>query len=169
MVGWILLTFWMSANSTADQAPAFNHVRSAESEVRTLIADGYGRSATFKGLVDRVEHLSGVVYVASTVKLSQGMSGALLHQPAGMREMPVLRVLVKTNLARDEAISVIAHELQHVIEAVSGLPASGEFSISAAFDTLDPTARARGVREYETDAATNVTARVRSELRRQGR
>jgi len=44
-----------------------------------------------------------------------------------------------------------------------------EFSISAAFDTLDPTARARGVREYETDAAINVTAKVRSELQTRDR
>jgi hypothetical protein len=43
------------------------------------------------------------------------MRGALLHKPAGLREMPILRVVLKTNLAREEAIATIAHELQHTV------------------------------------------------------
>ena len=89
--------------------------------IRTLIGDGYMRSATFKTLVDTVENLSCVVYVTSAVKLSDGMRGALLHSAAGSRELPVLRVLLKASLAPYEAIAVIGHELQHVIEAVRGL------------------------------------------------
>ena len=97
MAPWILLALWTSANSTAVQPATFKHVRSQESGIRTLLGDGYRRSATFKALVDTVENLSCVVYVTSVAKLSDGMRGALLHSAAGSRELPVLRVLLKAN------------------------------------------------------------------------
>jgi hypothetical protein len=125
--------------------PGFEHVRSAEPAVRSIIADGYRRSATFKAIVDRIEALPCVVYVGTAVKLSQGMRGALLHSPVGLKEMPVLRVLLRANLSPDEAISVIAHELQHVDEAMSQTPAGGEVVMTAAFRTLDSTAEGRDV------------------------
>jgi hypothetical protein len=168
MAGWILVTLWMSANSNAVQPTTFNHVRSAESRVRGLIAEGYARSATFEALVDTVEELSCVVYIGTVVSLSQGMRGALLHWPVvGSREMPVLRVLLVASLSRDEAIAVIGHELQHVVEAVRGVRAEGgDATITAVFDKLAPTARARGSARYETEAAVYVTTKVRRELHR---
>ena len=73
--------------------------------------------------MDSVEGLPCVVYVASVVKLSDGKRGALLHWPSNSPEMPVLRMSIKTNLSHDEAIAVIGHELQHVVEAVRGAAA----------------------------------------------
>ena len=166
MAGWLVLAIWMSADSSAVQR-AFNHVRSHEPQLREAIAEGYARSSTFRALVDATEELSCVVYIATAVKLSQGMRGALLHQPAGRREMPVLRVLVKRNLSRDEAIATIGHELQHVVEAMSG-PAGSGIQMAARFAELDAT-RGHDVRKYETDAAVDVTGRVRNELRRRAR
>jgi hypothetical protein len=165
MATWFLLTLSMSANSIFAQPTAFNHVRSAELEVRTLISDGYSRSLTFRQLVDSVEGLPCVVYVASAVKLSQGMRGALLHSFVGDAEMPVLRVLLKTNLARDEAIAVIGHELQHAVEALEGARAAGGLDLHAVFERLDDSA-AKGARRYETEAAIGVTVKVRDELRK---
>ena len=163
MAGWLVLAIWMSVDSSAVQRATFTHVRSSEPRVRETIADGYLRSATFRALVDAIEKLSCVVYVTTVVKLSQGMRGALLHQPAGRREMPVLRVLVKRNLSRDEAIATIGHELQHVVEAMSG-PAGSGIQMAALFAGLDAT-QGRDVRKYKTDAAVDVTRQVHDELR----
>ena len=52
-----------------------------------------------------------------------------------------------------------------VVEAVTASPA-GRVQVVAAFDRLAPTARARDVRKYETDAAVAVTMKVGEELRR---
>ena len=82
-----------------------------------------------------------MVYVASTAKLSQGMRGALLHWSAANSEMPVLRVLLKANLARDEAIAVTGHELQHVIEAVRRDRVTDRFDVTATFKRLDPSSQ----------------------------
>ena len=104
--------------------------------------------------MDSVDDLPCVVYVASAVKLSQGMRGALLHWPSATREMPVLRVLVKTNLSRNEGIAVIGHELQHVDRSGSaGGGCRGRFDVTAAFDSLDPSARAHGSHKYDTEVA----------------
>ena len=167
MAAWIVLALWMSGNSSSAQPTAFNHLRSGESFVRDVIGEGYARSVTFRRLVDTTEGLPCIVYVATAVKLPAGMTGALLHMPAGLREMPVLRVLLKSNLSRQEAIAMIAHELQHVVEAASAARTTGRWDMAAAFDQLDPaTARTTGVHRYETDAAVEIWRTVRDELRR---
>jgi len=164
MAGWILLTLWTSANSIAVQPTTFKHVRSAESGIRALIADGYARSPTFKKLVDAVDDLACVVYVSSIARLSQGMRGALLHWTAANPEMPVLRVLLKANLARDEAIAVTGHELQHVIEAVRKDRVTDRFDVTATFDRLDPSSQRGSVHKYDTDEAIRITVTVLDEL-----
>jgi len=163
MAGWIVLAMWMSVDSSAVPHTTFHHVRSGEARLREAIADGYARSPTFRTLIDATESLPCIVYVASIVKLSQGMRGALLHQPVGRRDMPVLRVLVKANLSHDEAIATIGHELQHAVEAMSGT-AGNEIQMAAVFAGLDAT-RGYDVRKYETDAAVDVTRKVHDELR----
>jgi len=83
------------------------------------------------------------------------------------RKMPVLRVRVKRNLSRDEAIATIGHELQHVVEAMSGT-AGSEIQMAALFAALDAT-RGHDARKYETDAAVDVTRQVHDELRHRPR
>jgi hypothetical protein len=165
MAGWIVLALWTMAGSSDGGPATFEHVRSAEPAVRTLIAEGYRQSPTFKAIVDRIEALPCVVYVGTAARLSQGMRGALLHSPVGLKEMPVLRVLLRANLSRDEAISVIAHELQHVTEAMAHTRDGGELAMTVVFASLDQTATGRDVRRYETDEAMAVTVTVRDELR----
>ena len=161
----ILLALWASANSTAVQPATFKHVRSEEAGIRTLLDDGYMRSVTFKALVDTVENLSCVVYVTSAVKLSDGMRGALLHSAAGSRELPVLRVLLKANLAPYEAIAVIGHELQHVIEAVRDSDPSEPLDLPAIFERLEPRGRSPAGRKYKTETAIDLTTRILDEVK----
>ena len=61
--------------------------------------------ADVQAVVDDVESRPGIVYIEQAVTLSRAMDGALLHTIAGSREMPLLRVLLKTNLAPDYAIA----------------------------------------------------------------
>jgi hypothetical protein len=150
MVGWIALALWMSGDSSAVRPKAFNHVRSAEAPIRSLIAEGYTRSATFRTLVDATEARSCVVYFASVSKLSESRQGALLHRSAGRGDTPILRVLLRTSLSRTETIAVIAHELQHVVETLSVASLQGGVSFTTG----------------ETEAAIAVTIRVREELRK---
>jgi hypothetical protein len=161
----IVLALMIALNHNPAETRTFQHVRSADPVIRALLAEGYERSATLRRLVDTTEALSCIVYVVPAVKLPEGVRGALLHWSAGSAGLPILRVVVKPNSAREEAIATIAHELQHVIEAVTASK-GGEIDMTAAFDALDPLAAGQtGVRQYETAAAMEVTAAVRRELR----
>jgi hypothetical protein len=149
--------------SAAETAAAdFAHVRSDNASMRALLDDGYKRSQTFRALVDEIDALPGIVYVAEARLLSRGMEGALLHMVAGSRDMVILRVLIKTNLAGDYAVAILAHELQHVAETLrSGGTANGD-AMTALFASIDTQEHSS---KFETEEARAVTARVLRELR----
>jgi hypothetical protein len=152
-------------NPTWAADPAFAHVRSDEASFRSLVADGYRRSATFKALVDEIDTRPGIVYIEPTAKLSQGMAGGLLHAAAGSPSFPVLRVLLKGHPSGDRGIALIAHELQHVVEAVRAGDASNSVTMAQFFASLDA-AHDRGASKFETEAAGQVERDVLEELRR---
>ena len=106
--------------SSASPAAAFDHVReSGQAVIRAWIAEGYCQSATFKAMVDEVEALPGIVYIDATVAVPRGLDGALLHRVVGSRDVPILRVQLRSNVGAAEGIATLAHELQHVAEIFS--------------------------------------------------
>lgn len=145
------------------KAAEFEHVRSEEASIRALLRSGYERSATFKALVDDIDSRPGVVYVASAIRLSRNMDGALLHKVAGSPQAPILRVLIRTGIAGDYAIGVLAHELQHVVEVLRSRQSGGGTDIVAVFDALDDHGADS---KFETAEARTIAARVLDELRR---
>jgi hypothetical protein len=64
-------------------------------------------------------------------------------------------------------MSVIAHELQHVVEAVTGGPLTDAAAMTAAFRSLDHTPGHN--HKFDTEAAVAVTRNVRDELARSRR
>ena len=130
------------------EAVDFESVRSDDPATRALVARGHERSATFRALVDRIERFHGIVYVQRRVKLSRGMDAALLQTTTA----PLFRVALRAGLAGDYAIAILAHELQHVVEALEGK--SGGDADLASGDGM-----------FETLEARAVAARVRDELR----
>ena len=146
----------------------FAHLRSDEPSFRALVSEGYQRSPTFKSLVDEIGAKPGIVYIASTAKLSQGMEGALLHSVAGSPNLPVLRVLLKGYPVGDHAIALVAHELQHVAEVLREGAGSSPIAMTRFFASLDA-AHETGVGKVETEAARQIEQRVLNELRQSSR
>jgi hypothetical protein len=160
------MTVFVICAAAGAAAAEFDHVRSDEPAIRALLRRGYQRSATFRGLVDAIDAHPGIVYVARMRRLSRHMDGALLHVVAGSPDVAVLRAVIRTNLAGDYAIGVLAHELQHVLEVLhSGPPASAQ-AMETMFDDLEG-----GVTDgkFETDAARAMAADVLRELRQERR
>jgi hypothetical protein len=165
---WIAATCFCGFALAASRATAsdFLHVRSGDASIRDLLHSGYDHSPTFRALVDEIESRRGIVYIEQAVKLSRGMDGALLHAVAGSREMPFLRVLLKTNLARDYGLAVLAHELQHVVEVLRAGPPKDAAAIAALFAALD---HQTDDSKFETEDARAITSRVLDELQAGGR
>jgi len=153
---------WSMAAPSWASAAGFRHVRSSSPEVRALVEEGYRQSATMRGMVDDLEAASIIVYIEPAVGLSGGRHGVLLHKVSGSPALPILRVLVNTNLGRAQTISVIAHELQHTLEAVGAGVASAA-DMTRTFAALDAD-HAHDATGFETEAAREVQARVLSEL-----
>lgn len=101
--------------------------------------------------------------------LTARLNACLLHQivvmPNGAR---VLWVLVKHNERSDQLVTLLAHELQHVIEVLdAGVSDGGE--IEELFERVGWRSGSHGLSRrlpiYETDAAQAVQERVKRELR----
>jgi hypothetical protein len=165
---WIAATCFCGFVFAAGRATAsdFLHVRSDDASIRALLRRGYDRSPTIRALVDEIESRPGIVYIEQAVKLSRGMDGALLHAVAGSGQMPLLRVLLKTNLAPDYAIAVLAHELQHVVEVLRAGPPNDAAAMAALFAVLD---QQTADSKFETEDARAITSLVLNELRARGR
>ena len=146
-------------------AADFRHVRSEQDHVRALLTRGYEQSATLRGLIDELESLPAIVYIDETHAFAGGLAGALLHTVTGTRDLPILRVLVKTNLASAYEIAIIAHELQHACEALRANAATTPEAMTALFRTLDSNAT-NAAAHFETRKAQEITAQVLRELRR---
>jgi hypothetical protein len=150
--------------SSAAAAGTFQHVRSEQASVRAWLADGYERSATFKALVDEIDRLPGIVYIEATIAVPRGLNAALLHTVTGSREMPLLRVLVRLDLARAVGIATLAHELQHVAEVLRAGQTADSSAMTALFNAIDDGGHRSNSPRFETREAQQVEVRVRDEL-----
>jgi hypothetical protein len=154
----------IAATADAASLEGLRHVRSSSAAIRALVGRGYEQSAAFRSLVDAIEASATVVYIEPAVKLRAGREGALLHAVMGSPELPILRVLIKTNLGDANTIGVVAHELQHVVEAVTGDGLQNARAMTATFARLDRLHSVGGA-AFETEAARKVQQRVVDELR----
>ena len=160
---WIATTCFCGFALAPSRAAAsdFLHVRSDDASIRDLLRSGYDRSPTFRALVDDIESRPGIVYIEPAVKLSRGMHGALLHAVGRSREIPIFRVLLKTNLGRVEAMAILAHELQHVLEVLRAGSLADAAAMARLFGALDHQTEDS---KFETEDARGITSRVQSEL-----
>ena len=93
-------------------------VRATDARLRSLVAEGLHRSRTFAALVTALNHSDVIVYIESVMILPKGTMGRLTMMPrAG--EYRYLRVQIRADLSRREAIALIGHELQHAMEIAS--------------------------------------------------
>ena len=108
--------------------------------------------------------MSCIVYVRHDVTLRPNIEGALLIPAVGRRDLPILRIVLNANLSGNRAVAILAHELQHVVEAASGDLSSAR-SMAEVFRDLDVEA-SENTKIFDTEAARAITDRVLDELRR---
>ena len=140
-----------------------DHVRPGSCAMAAVTASALGRSQTFRGLVDRIGSLKGIVYVTPSAYIEPGtrrvLTGALLPRMTWAGEHRVLYVLVKPGPGDRPAIT-LAHELHHVLEVLEA-GAACDSDVETYFERI-------GVRTgawvVETPGAVDVERQVRREL-----
>jgi hypothetical protein len=133
--------------------------------VKTLLHDGFERSATFRRLVETIDCTNGLIYVEPG-KCKPGFYACLLMSVTVSGPHRLLHVRVDTSRDSNSVIASIGHELQHAIEALSeeGVTTNGQLEMF--FERLTGGPTARGQLEFETDAALKAGYDVEKELQR---
>lgn len=140
-------------------------VRSGDRLLNGLLAEGYARSTTFRGLVDGISQTDALVYVEAGVCAFGHLDACLASYMAASGGRRYLRIVLTEPLhvrSRDRLIALIGHELQHALE-VAERP-----------DVLDVTSMTRMFRRigfplegrsgFETSAARAAGAAVLNDL-----
>ena len=116
-----------SLSSTRSLSPAHEllltapdrRVRVTDARLFSILAEGMTRSRTFAALVTSLNRSDVIVYVETVMTLPKDTMGRLTMLPlAG--EFRYLRVQIRQDLTRREAIALIGHELQHAREIATG-------------------------------------------------
>jgi hypothetical protein len=149
----------VAAKTPQADARRFDRVRSASPEMATLVSEGYRRSMTFQDLVDRIERSVVIVYIEIGV-CPERRRGCLLHWVAGFGPSRYLRVLIAAGQQKDRLLASVAHEMQHVVEAIDA-------NVRTSVDLIWANRRnGDWSRAIETAAAQEIEAVVKGELKR---
>ena len=106
------------ASGPASAAPLNNaRLRPQSPRITAWLAHGLERSATMRDLADRIEQSDVVVYMAIERGLGPGVSACVTWM-ASVPGMRYLRISVRPDLHLAEAVAMLAHELQHVVEVI---------------------------------------------------
>jgi hypothetical protein len=136
--------------------------------VKTLLHDGFERSATFRRLVEKIDCTNGLVYIEPG-KCKPGFSACLLMSVTVAGPHRLLHVRVDTSRDWNTVIASIGHELQHAIEALSETGVTTGAQLELFFERLTGGPTARGQLEFETDAALKAGYDVEKDLERSPR
>ena len=136
-------------------------VRATDLRLQALIAEGLNRSRTFAGLVTAVNRTDVIVYIESALSLPKNTMGRLTMTPR-TGEFRYLRVQIRSDLSRREAIALIGHELQHALEIADAADVRDTTSLIRLYERIGHASA--GDHAYDTNAAQDTGRVVRREL-----
>ena len=89
------------------------NIRASDDELIALLEDGMKRSATFKGLVDRLAKSDVILYVRPDVTAkNNAMKLTFLAAKGGFR---YLVIRVGSGRSKDQQLATLGHEMQHAV------------------------------------------------------
>jgi hypothetical protein len=145
------------ASATASVTP---HLRGASARETAVIRDLLARSETARALAAEIEARDVIVYVETARALTRGRAATRFVTAAhGMR---YLRITLGAVPHGDDLAALLAHELQHVTEIARRPDVVDDAGVLRLYRAIGEE-RAAG-NAFETAAAREVGARVRSEL-----
>ena len=134
-------------------------VRAHGEAIRSAVAVGLERSATFRRLHETIDASDGMVYVIEGM-CGHGVHACLLLRVwvAGPYRVLLIRV-DPTKAAGCELVGLIGHELQHAIEALAEPTVRSDAAIYSLFEQIGRTASGR----FETHEADEIGITVQRE------
>jgi hypothetical protein len=141
---------------------AISRIRPVDKKAAALLQAGAARSATFRLLVETIEHSDLVVYV-ETCQLTLPGQLQFVSATPGSR---YLRVSVRVIGVDNDLLPWLAHELWHAVEIAGALEVRDRASLMQLYDRIGGGLRSGGTVQMETLKAQETQATVLNELRR---
>lgn len=157
----LLLALLLLSGDGPSAAPAPFRVRATVQEVRTLIADSMQRSPIVRELVARLSCSDIIVYVEITA--SPQVPIARTRLVTASPDTRFLRIALNASVVMGHFTPLLAHELQHAVEIAEHEDVRDEAALRHLYRQIG---HSTGQDAFETDAAREVEALVRQELRR---
>jgi hypothetical protein len=136
-------------------------VRTTDTTVQQLLAEGLRRSRTFATLLSSVDRTDVIVYIERTKNLPAIIAGRLLLV-TGTNGQRYLRIQIGIGGTREDEIATLAHELQHALEIADAPQVRDQKSMAGLYEEIGQ--RSVGVHTYDTPAAQTAGRTVRREL-----
>jgi len=157
----LLVALLLVSGADAPGAAPLLRVRAAAPEVRLLIADAMQRSTIVRELVARLSCSDIIVYVEFTASpLVPTARTKLVAVATGTR---FLRIALNAGTMKGHFGPLLAHELQHAVEIAEHEEVRDDDGLRRLYREIG---HSSGEDAYETEAAREVEALVRQELRR---
>jgi hypothetical protein len=141
-------------------------LKPADPEMRRLIGEGYGRSTSFRELVDALHRTNAIVTVQFGM-CANGRFRSCVTNVAGDDRARIIRIKVNTRTTDNRLIATIAHELWHAMEILAEPSAIDPERVMALYRRIGIGACREGLSDRcETEAARALESRVEAELAR---
>ena len=128
-------------------------VRATDARLRSLVAEGLHRSRTFAALVTAAQPLRRHRLHRIGHVLPKDTMGRLSMMPR-TGEFRYLRVQIRADLSRREAIALIGHELQHALEIAGAAEVRDTIGLITLYERIGHAST--GDHAYDTDAAQDM-------------
>jgi hypothetical protein len=137
------------------------HVRAPDDRVRALLNYGFHRSRTFADLLVQLNRSDVIVYIEAVMTLPKETMGRITIVPrSGFARY--LRMQIRADLTRREAIALIAHEMRHALEIAAEPEARDANGLIKLYERIGHASG--GMHSYDTTAAQDVGRKVMSEI-----
>jgi hypothetical protein len=155
----LVTVFW-----TRGQAEGLERIRPESNQLALVFIRAVERSPTLRLMVERIEQSDVIVHLTCSNFRSLLLAGrtALVSQGPAVR---YLRVEILCSQGEPALVTIVAHELQHVLEIASTPDVVDDRSFARLFRAIGrSTCLSTGPEQFETSAAIAMGDRVRAEF-----
>jgi hypothetical protein len=140
---------------------ADRRVRAVDPKIKSLLVEGFRRSPSFAALLVALNRTDVIVYVERVMSLPKETLGRLTMVPIPGATR-YLRIQIRNELTRNEAIALVGHELQHALEVAGDSSVRTADAMIALYERIGHSSGGEHV--YDTVAAQDMGRQVRREL-----
>ena len=140
------------------------HLRLQDSRSIAALRAGMLKSPTLHKLVDQIESSNMFVYVTLDPFMNKRLSGQTTWMGKS-KEFRYLRVAINGDLATDQIITTLGHELRHVVEVIDDESVVDEGTLVSLYKRIGKPSSPDIPSGWETVEAQDAGYQVRRELR----